>query len=182
MAASPLMAEAKPPSAPRSSSSSPPPILAVAILGILTTAILLLSYYLFVTKCRTGRRLRSPLANQARGLHPSLIRSIPVVNFTVASNDIELRSQCAVCLNEFQNMERLKLLPGCSHTFHIDCIETWLQFNANCTRYAAIALSHQKPSRASCRQLLILCQQKQQDSTASEAYCASIWYCLISET
>ncbi|XP_042465735.1 RING-H2 finger protein ATL1-like [Zingiber officinale] len=132
MAASPLMAEAKPPSAPRSSSSSPPPILAVAILGILTTAILLLSYYLFVTKCRTGRRLRSPLANQARGLHPSLIRSIPVVNFTVASNDIELRSQCAVCLNEFQNMERLKLLPGCSHTFHIDCIETWLQFNANC--------------------------------------------------
>ncbi|XP_074592562.1 RING-H2 finger protein ATL1-like [Curcuma longa] len=133
MAASPLMAAAKPPpSAPRSSSSSPPPILAVAILGILTTAILLLSYYLFVTKCRTGRRLRSPLTKPARGLHPSLIRSIPVVNFTAASNDIEQRSQCAVCLNEFQNMERLKLLPGCSHTFHIDCIETWLQFNQNC--------------------------------------------------
>ncbi|KAG6529480.1 RING-H2 finger protein ATL16-like [Zingiber officinale] len=125
------MAKPPPAEAPPTPSSPPPPILAVAIFGILTTVILLLSYYLFVTKCRTGRR-RSPPADQPHGLDPSLIRSIPVVSFTAAADDDEQSSQCAVCLNEFQNMERLKRLPGCSHTFHIDCIDTWLQFNPNC--------------------------------------------------
>jgi E3 ubiquitin-protein ligase RNF38/44 len=39
---------------------------------------------------------------------------------------------CTICLNEFHAEEKLRLLPNCSHDFHIDCIDTWLQSNTSC--------------------------------------------------
>uniref|UniRef100_J3MBM0 RING-type domain-containing protein n=1 Tax=Oryza brachyantha TaxID=4533 RepID=J3MBM0_ORYBR len=41
-------------------------------------------------------------------------------------------SECAVCLSEFVERERVRLLPNCSHAFHIDCIDTWLLSNSTC--------------------------------------------------
>ncbi|XP_068639511.1 RING-H2 finger protein ATL16-like [Aristolochia californica] len=130
------------------------PILAVAILGIIATAFLLICYYIFVIKCclnwyrydflrrisgRRGPRHGDPLVIYAttiesRGLDESVIRSIPIFRFKKGEEDGKEKnfSECAVCLNEFQEDERLRLLPSCSHAFHIDCIDTWLQNNANC--------------------------------------------------
>ncbi|THU67139.1 hypothetical protein C4D60_Mb05t21500 [Musa balbisiana] len=154
----------QPPPPPHSSSTfiTSFPILATTIFGMLTTAFLLVSYYVFVIKCspswrrsdilrrvfssthfRRHRHLYVPPVDHAftagfRGLDPSVIRSIPVVKFTKARDDDDDTDQrmsfrdCAVCLNEFREEERLKLLPNCSHAFHIDCIDTWLQFNAKC--------------------------------------------------
>nr|POE79056.1 ring-h2 finger protein atl46 [Quercus suber] len=39
---------------------------------------------------------------------------------------------CAVCLYEFLEQDKLKLLPMFSHAFHIDCIGTWLLSNSTC--------------------------------------------------
>ncbi|XP_076915160.1 RING-H2 finger protein ATL46-like [Bidens hawaiensis] len=39
---------------------------------------------------------------------------------------------CAVCLSEFVESDELRLLPTCSHAFHISCIDTWLQSNSTC--------------------------------------------------
>ncbi|KAJ8511916.1 hypothetical protein OPV22_002350 [Ensete ventricosum] len=149
-----------PPPPPSSTSATSFPVLAITILGILTTAMLLVSYYVFVIKCRLGwprsdllrclfssavsrrhRHLYIPpvihaIATEFHGLDPSVIRSIPVIKFTgVGDGDAQQKTSshdCAICLNEFREEERLKLLPDCSHAFHIDCIDTWLQFNANC--------------------------------------------------
>lgn len=41
-------------------------------------------------------------------------------------------SDCAVCLSEFEEEERLRLLPKCSHAFHVPCIDTWLKSHSNC--------------------------------------------------
>ncbi|XP_065876611.1 E3 ubiquitin-protein ligase RING1-like [Euphorbia lathyris] len=41
-------------------------------------------------------------------------------------------TECSVCLNEFQEDDTLKLLPKCSHAFHIPCIDTWLRSHKNC--------------------------------------------------
>ncbi|XP_066358449.1 RING-H2 finger protein ATL1-like [Miscanthus floridulus] len=76
-----------------------------------------------------------------RGLGLPLIRMIPVVKFTAAACDADACrgvaprisvSECAVCLSEFVERERVRLLPNCSHAFHIDCIDTWLQGSARC--------------------------------------------------
>lgn len=140
------------------------PIIAVAVIGILATALLLVSYYVFVIKCclnwhridilgrfSLSRRRRndhgpimlySPRIN--RGLDESVIRAIPILKFkkrrdvdgpndrVFTEGEENTSQECSVCLNEFQEEEKLRIIPNCSHLFHIDCIDIWLQNNANC--------------------------------------------------
>ncbi|KAE8731541.1 hypothetical protein F3Y22_tig00002799pilonHSYRG00116 [Hibiscus syriacus] len=91
------------------------PIIAIAVVGILATSFLLLSYYIFVIKW----------------LDESVIRRNPIVRF---HKDSKCRSfcECAVCLNKLEQDEKLRMIPDCSHIFHIDCIDVWLQNNSNC--------------------------------------------------
>ncbi|KAK9182837.1 hypothetical protein WN944_025985 [Citrus x changshan-huyou] len=131
------------------------PVIAIAIVGILATGFLLVSYYIFVIKCclnwhridilrrfslsRNRRNVEHLIAHspalEARGLDEAVIRAIPIFQFKKkASRDFGERSfcECAVCLNEFQENEKLRIIPNCGHVFHIDCIDVWLQSNANC--------------------------------------------------
>ncbi|KAI3452762.1 hypothetical protein Pfo_009425 [Paulownia fortunei] len=48
---------------------------------------------------------------------------------------------CAVCLCEFSEQDKLRLLPSCSHAFHIDCIDTWLLSNSTCPLCRGVILS-----------------------------------------
>ncbi|KAL3648789.1 hypothetical protein CASFOL_005192 [Castilleja foliolosa] len=144
-----------PPTSPSGSNSHASfPIIAVAIIGILATAFLLVSYYIFVIKCclnwhridilnrfsfsrrrRTEDTLvihRSPATTENRGLNESAIRSIPIFKFKKTESFDAKSCECAVCLNEFQEDENLRVIPNCAHVFHIDCIDVWLQNNANC--------------------------------------------------
>ncbi|KAI3449759.1 hypothetical protein Pfo_006424 [Paulownia fortunei] len=128
------------------------PMLAVAVLGITATAFLLVSYYIFVTKCcfrwqlvdplrhfsiRRTQLNEDPLASyspswQSRGLNELLIREIPTFQYSKHEGEGSSLSRCVVCLNEFQNHDMLRVLPKCSHAFHLDCIDVWLQSNSNC--------------------------------------------------
>lgn len=40
--------------------------------------------------------------------------------------------QCAVCLSEFSDFDKLRLLPKCSHVFHPNCIDAWLACHVTC--------------------------------------------------
>ena len=40
--------------------------------------------------------------------------------------------ECAVCLENFRAGERCRLLPNCKHSFHIQCIDSWLSKTAAC--------------------------------------------------
>ncbi|KAL0433355.1 UNVERIFIED_CONTAM: RING-H2 finger protein ATL16 [Sesamum latifolium] len=110
------------------------PIIAVAVIGILATGFLLVSYYIFVIKCclnwhridllgrfSFSRRravddvstVYSP-AVENRGLDEAAIRSIPILEFKKtgpgkkAAAETKL-CECAVCLNEFQEEEKLSV-------------------------------------------------------------------------
>ncbi|KAF9663399.1 hypothetical protein SADUNF_Sadunf17G0045800 [Salix dunnii] len=65
------------------------------------------------------------------GLQPSVISSITVCKYKSGDGLVE-GTECSVCLNEFQDDETLRLLPKCSHAFHIPCIDTWLRSHTNC--------------------------------------------------
>ncbi|KAL3626413.1 hypothetical protein CASFOL_029962 [Castilleja foliolosa] len=155
-----------------SSSHASFPIIAVAIIGILATAFLLVSYYIFVIKCCLNwhridilRRFsfsrrrhaeatlviyHSPVATENRGLNEAAIRSIPIIKFKKNEAFDANSCECAVCLNEFQEEEKLRVIPNCAHVFHIDCIDIWLQNNANCplcrTSISSNTLDAQFPS------------------------------------
>ncbi|EXB86653.1 RING-H2 finger protein ATL54 [Morus notabilis] len=65
------------------------------------------------------------------GLQQSIINSITIVKYRRSEGLIE-GTECSVCLNEFREDETLRLLPKCSHAFHIPCIDTWLRYHTNC--------------------------------------------------
>ena len=65
------------------------------------------------------------------GLQPSVISSIRVCKYKSGDGLVE-GTECSVCLGEFEEDESLRLLPKCSHAFHIPCIDTWLRSHTNC--------------------------------------------------
>ncbi|KAI5063718.1 hypothetical protein GOP47_0022265 [Adiantum capillus-veneris] len=44
----------------------------------------------------------------------------------------ERESQCPICLSEFRHGEKMRVLPLCSHGFHLTCIDAWLSSNPSC--------------------------------------------------
>ncbi|GER42819.1 RING/U-box superfamily protein [Striga asiatica] len=66
------------------------------------------------------------------GLPQTTIDLIPTFVYGKSSVAVLGRGDCSVCLNEFKENETLRLLPKCSHTFHVSCIDTWLRSNKNC--------------------------------------------------
>lgn len=78
-----------------------------------------------------GRRSRRRVA---RGLDLAVIEAFPTF---VYSEVKELKIgkaalECAVCLNEFEDDETLRLLPKCSHVFHPECVGSWLAAHSTC--------------------------------------------------
>lgn len=65
------------------------------------------------------------------GLGQDVIDSISVFKYKKDVFLIE-GTDCSVCLTEFEEDESLRLLPKCSHAFHIPCIDTWLRSHKNC--------------------------------------------------
>ncbi|KAI8530438.1 hypothetical protein RHMOL_Rhmol11G0058300 [Rhododendron molle] len=135
--------------------------LVIAIIGILASAFLLVSYYAIISKyCgnmdSSRRRDQNRDSNEefeennddpstnhepwvvaTTGLDEALIKSITVCKYKKGDGLVE-GTDCSVCLSEFQDDERLRLLPKCSHAFHVTCIDTWLKSHSNCPLCRAI--------------------------------------------
>ncbi|TVU22855.1 hypothetical protein EJB05_32576, partial [Eragrostis curvula] len=41
-------------------------------------------------------------------------------------------AECAVCLNDLDEGQTVRRLPGCKHVFHRECIDAWLASRASC--------------------------------------------------
>lgn len=49
-----------------------------------------------------------------------------------AEEDAAASSHCPICLVDFTDEERIRVLPMCQHSFHIGCISTWLFKHSSC--------------------------------------------------
>ncbi|XVF60351.1 hypothetical protein PTKIN_Ptkin08bG0038000 [Pterospermum kingtungense] len=65
------------------------------------------------------------------GLDQAFIDALPVFQYREIVG-VKQPFDCAVCLCEFSEKDKLRLLPTCSHAFHINCIDTWLLSNSTC--------------------------------------------------
>ncbi|XAR50154.1 hypothetical protein NMG60_11004408 [Bertholletia excelsa] len=77
------------------------------------------------------RQLQQLFRLHDSGLDQALIDALPVF-FYKDIMGLKDPFDCAVCLCEFSGQDRLRLLPKCSHAFHINCIGTWLLTNSTC--------------------------------------------------
>ncbi|GMJ01056.1 AtL5 [Hibiscus trionum] len=67
----------------------------------------------------------------SEGLDSSVIKTIPVIVYATGASCLP-PLECAVCLSEFENEEKTRVLPKCNHTFHVDCIDMWFYGHSNC--------------------------------------------------
>ncbi|CAN6198473.1 unnamed protein product [Urochloa humidicola] len=84
----------------------------------------------------------SPLPH--RGLPASALRSLPVTVYSAASASPTAaaaspgagkekdRMECAVCLSEVADGEKVRTLPKCAHAFHVECIDMWFHSHDTC--------------------------------------------------
>ncbi|XP_050365842.1 RING-H2 finger protein ATL5-like [Argentina anserina] len=66
-----------------------------------------------------------------KGLDFSILKTLPSFFYDVSTHELE-QLDCPVCLSEFEDGERGRVLPNCKHAFHIECIDTWFKSNTNC--------------------------------------------------
>ncbi|XP_020217631.1 E3 ubiquitin-protein ligase Os04g0590900 [Cajanus cajan] len=125
--------------------------LVIAVIGVLASAFLLVSYYTIISKFCGSREssqsedheenveleedhnpsLHEPWHAPTIGLDEALIKSITVCKYKKGEGLVEV-TDCPVCLSEFQDDESVRLLPKCSHAFHLPCIDTWLKSHSSC--------------------------------------------------
>ncbi|XP_073047710.1 E3 ubiquitin-protein ligase ATL23-like [Primulina eburnea] len=72
--------------------------------------------------------LRSVKRVQKNGLSAAELEKLP----KVTGEDLLPGSDCAVCLDEIGSEQPVKLIPGCNHGFHAECIDIWLSKNSAC--------------------------------------------------
>ncbi|OEL14598.1 hypothetical protein BAE44_0024383 [Dichanthelium oligosanthes] len=129
---------------------------AVVVLAILTVVFVLirLLMYQIVARgrggsLRTGVLRRSVLGSFGRsgrhGLDAAALAALPVTAYCrKASNDDGSTStstsaaaasgatECAVCLSELADGEKVRALPSCGHVFHVECVDAWLRSRTTC--------------------------------------------------
>ncbi|KAH7851904.1 hypothetical protein Vadar_018187 [Vaccinium darrowii] len=121
---------------------------ATAVFVILLLAFLLVGFVsISIRHCSEHRLIVLPLYSSAaaaaaarprrlspRGLDQAAIDSFPVFNFSEIKH-LKIGKgalTCAVCVSEFEDNERLRLLPKCDHVFHPECIDPWLASHSTC--------------------------------------------------
>ncbi|KAG6529318.1 E3 ubiquitin-protein ligase ATL6-like [Zingiber officinale] len=112
------------------------PSTVTVIFGLITAFIFLAYFCLYVRQCaRQAADQRDEVGvGSAVGLSVDILNSFPTMPYTEAKalklghGDLE----CAVCLMEFEDDEDLRMLPGCCHVFHPDCVDAWLASHVTC--------------------------------------------------
>lgn len=89
-----------------------------------------------IVRCalRCGRRVameQQPVhASANTGLKKRALRKIPVEVYGPGTS--VPATECPICLGDFADGEKVRVLPKCHHGFHVRCIDTWLVGHPSC--------------------------------------------------
>ncbi|GFQ05793.1 RING-H2 finger protein atl7 [Phtheirospermum japonicum] len=109
---------------------------------IFFTFVLLILFYLFYLRRRrvdwSSLRMRTSnsmistddISRCELGLKKELREMLPIVVFK--ESFFVKDTLCSVCLGEYEAEDKLQQIPGCGHTFHMDCIDLWLSTHTTC--------------------------------------------------
>ncbi|KAI4364573.1 hypothetical protein MLD38_020647 [Melastoma candidum] len=123
------------------------------IIAVLIAALFFMAFFsIYIRHCSeplsspsaVGNRRASAAAAASRGLDPAVVATFPTFVYANVKG-LKLGKgalECAVCLNEFEDDETLRLIPKCDHVFHPDCIDAWLASHVTCPVCRANLVPH----------------------------------------
>lgn len=83
----------------------------------------------------------NPHANVPKGIKKRDLKRIPVYSY---SSELKTKAtECLICLGEFVEGEKVRVLPKCNHGFHVKCIDTWLRSHSSCPTCRQPLILHQ---------------------------------------
>ncbi|KAK4347559.1 hypothetical protein RND71_033898 [Anisodus tanguticus] len=137
-----------------STSPSPPAVTVesdfVVILAALLCALICVVGLIAVARCAWLRRGTGVGGNGGgqpsvnKGLKKKVLQSLPKFTYdpsSTANIAPPFTAECAICLAEYVVGDEIRVLPQCCHSFHLQCIDTWLGSHSSCP---------------SCRQILVV--------------------------
>ncbi|KAL2493991.1 RING-H2 finger protein ATL73 [Forsythia ovata] len=65
------------------------------------------------------------------GLKKKDMVTLPISVYAGLSSPSSIAS-CAICLMDFSDGERIRILPESNHRFHLDCVDKWLLSHSSC--------------------------------------------------
>ncbi|CDW85966.1 zinc c3hc4 type domain-containing protein [Stylonychia lemnae] len=66
-----------------------------------------------------------------RGIQQAEFMKIKTINYRQIHETIGF-SRCSICLNDFELNKKVKQFPKCEHLYHINCLDLWMNIEANC--------------------------------------------------
>nr|XP_043616913.1 E3 ubiquitin-protein ligase ATL6-like [Erigeron canadensis] len=115
------------------------------IIVVLVAALFFMGFFsIYIRRCSNdgGSSIRGALsmhraarlAAVSRGLSSEVLETFPTFAYS-AVKGLKIGKgalECAVCLNEFDDEETIRLIPKCDHVFHAECIDAWLENHVTC--------------------------------------------------
>uniref|UniRef100_A0A1J3DJF5 Receptor homology region, transmembrane domain-and RING domain-containing protein 2 n=1 Tax=Noccaea caerulescens TaxID=107243 RepID=A0A1J3DJF5_NOCCA len=100
-------------------------IMAVSFISLLAMSAVLATCF-FVRRHRIRRRTTtSSRVREFHGMSRRLVKAMPSLLFTEVHEDNTTAFACAICLEDYNVGDKLRLLP-CCHKFHAVCVDSWL--------------------------------------------------------
>ncbi|CAA7405262.1 unnamed protein product [Spirodela intermedia] len=100
-------------------------IMAISFISLLAMSAVLATCF-FVRRHRIRReRPRAPNVREFHGMSKHLVKAMPSIIFTSALEDNCTSRTCAICLEDYNVGEQIRILP-CRHKFHAQCVDSWL--------------------------------------------------------
>ncbi|KAL5977590.1 hypothetical protein ACLOJK_041488 [Asimina triloba] len=113
-------------------------VILAAMLCALVCALGLHSMLQCVVRC-TQRVVTDPVGWVAArrlntGLKKEDVVAIPISTYAAppTSSPASAAAGCAICLADFSDGDKIRVIPKCSHRFHVACIDTWLMAHSSC--------------------------------------------------
>ncbi|OIV89494.1 hypothetical protein TanjilG_20559 [Lupinus angustifolius] len=69
-----------------------------------------------------------------KGIKKKALKTFTTVSYSAELNLPSLDSECVICLSEFTNGDKVRILPKCNHGFHVRCIDKWLSSHSSCPK------------------------------------------------
>ncbi|KAH9547745.1 hypothetical protein CY35_11G051300 [Sphagnum magellanicum] len=100
-------------------------VMAVSFISFIGVSIVLATFF-FVRRHRLHQLApQLLLTREPLGMSISDVKALPSFVFKCAGEGRGTAETCAICLEDYEAGENLRLLP-CHHEFHLDCIDQWL--------------------------------------------------------